>query len=98
MPAKATITTRCPTCHARYQVPLQAVNHRANCPKCHTIFRVTEYVQHPTEDDILRWLNEGMEEYEFPFRRQIAEWSSDNKPSPVAFPSIHPTSPVATAS
>lgn len=62
---KATIKTRCPTCRGTYTVPAKAAGHRATCSKCKSVFRVAEYNPHPTEDDILRWLNEGMEEYGF---------------------------------
>jgi len=62
---KTTIMTRCPTCRGTYTVPAAAAGHRATCAKCKSVFRVTEYNPHPTEDDIIRWLNEGMEEYEF---------------------------------
>jgi len=58
------IWTRCPVCRSKYQVGAEAAGHHARCKKCNTRFRVQEYSTHPTEDDILRWLNEGSEESE----------------------------------
>ncbi len=65
MSVKTTIQTKCPVCEKKYEVPATAVGHRARCAKCQSVFRVSEPLQrHPTEDDIMRWLNEAGEEME----------------------------------
>ncbi|MGQ9651487.1 MAG: MJ0042-type zinc finger domain-containing protein [Phycisphaerae bacterium] len=65
------IETRCPACGARYRVPASGIGHRAHCAKCGDSFRVTPLASQrrpadlrhpPTEDDILRWLNEGSDD------------------------------------
>lgn len=71
MSATEKIKTRCPMCHAAYQVPNSTIGHRARCPKCDSVFRVmvptlpvedpSRRSRVPTEDDILSWLNEGSE-------------------------------------
>ncbi len=68
MAAKAKLTTRCPTCGATYHVLSAIVGRHASCTRCRQAFRVAEYNPRPTEEDILRWLNEGLEEYDFPSR------------------------------
>ena len=70
------IWTRCPACRSKYLVTLEAVGHHARCKQCQARFRVEEYNSHPTEDDILRWLSEGMEEYELSQRPQIISGSA----------------------
>lgn len=58
---EAKIKTRCPQCRAKYRVPVRSLGHRARCVKCNTVFRVRAEVAAkpvPSEDDILRWLNE----------------------------------------
>jgi hypothetical protein len=66
MPLK--VKTSCPVCQATYKVPAESVGHKARCSQCQAKFRVTappaERKGPPTEDDILDWLNEGMEEAE----------------------------------
>ncbi len=65
------IETRCPVCQARYRVPAASAGHRARCVKCRTTFRVPQIQsaqppvdrpRAPSEEDILRWLNEGSDE------------------------------------
>ena len=70
------IWTRCPACRSMYLVILEAVGHHARCKNCQARFRVEEYNPHPTEDDILRWLSEGMEEYELHQRPRIISGSA----------------------
>lgn len=62
--APVKIWTRCPVCRVKYTVLLEAVGHHARCQKCSTRFRVEEHNPHPTEDDILRWLNDAGEDNE----------------------------------
>ncbi|HOW70697.1 MAG TPA: hypothetical protein PKY77_08855 [Phycisphaerae bacterium] len=95
---KTTITTRCPTCRGTYTVPPTAVGHRATCSKCKSVFRVSEYNPHPTEDDILRWLNEGMEEYEFSRDDRMDEGSAPEAAKDKATPIPRNTTPLAQAS
>lgn len=85
MSAKAKIQTFCPACHARYTVPAANAGQKARCGKCNTRFRIEEPAlpstggaadasgRHgpPTEEDILQWLNEGLEEFEFPARPRV---------------------------
>ena len=75
------IKTRCPICRSKYTVPKALIGHRARCARCKTTFRVAEHNHHPTEDDILRWLNEDMEEYEFANRPRIIRADSTSTPS-----------------
>jgi hypothetical protein len=70
------IWTRCPACRCKYLVAVEAVGHHARCRKCQTRFRVEEYNPHPTEEDILRWLNEGAEEEEVSPRPRIISGSA----------------------
>ncbi|HSW44918.1 MAG TPA: hypothetical protein VLM89_05055 [Phycisphaerae bacterium] len=56
------IWTRCPVCRSRYQVIPEAIGNIARCKRCQARFRVEEHNPHPTEDDILRWLNEATEQ------------------------------------
>lgn len=53
------VRTRCPACRSKYTVPASFVGHHARCTQCEKRFIVQEYNSHPTEEDILRWLNEG---------------------------------------
>lgn len=67
MSGKGKITTRCPVCEARYHVPAGSIGHKARCAKCQSTFQVAEIKlvtepRVPTEDDILRWLNEGLDD------------------------------------
>jgi predicted Zn finger-like uncharacterized protein len=59
------IKTRCPNCSASYKVPAKAAGRQVKCIRCQTSFRVRELSTSkyypPTEDDILRWLNEALE-------------------------------------
>jgi len=75
------IKTRCPICRSKYMVPKALIGHRARCTRCKTTFRVAEHNHHPTEDDILRWLNEDMEEYEFAKQPRIIRADSSPPPS-----------------
>jgi hypothetical protein len=61
MSAMATVRTRCPECHKKYEVPASSAGHRARCTNCHAVFRVPlpQKPVGPTEDDILAWLSEG---------------------------------------
>ena len=70
------IWTRCPACRSQYLVIHEAVGHHARCKHCQARFRVEEYNPHPTEDDILRWLSEGMDEYESHRRPRIISGSA----------------------
>ncbi|UCD30314.1 MAG: hypothetical protein JSV03_07560 [Planctomycetota bacterium] len=80
MSANNKIKTRCPVCNAKYRVPVSVAGHRAHCGKCDTTFRVAKldppkpessYI--PTEDDILKWLNEDRDEYDMPVRPRIID-------------------------
>ncbi len=137
MSAENTVKVRCPSCEAKYRVPVKAAGHRVRCVKCRAVFRVArpatvspagggvvEVRRHghsadagrnrpsaepgrngpdadagrngpdagrtgppgaagrnghgsptptpPTEDDIIRWLNEGAETAEIPARPRMA--------------------------
>ncbi len=68
MAAEVKIKTRCTHCRTKYLVPSEALGQAARCARCGRSFRVAHYqpqASPPTEDDILRWLSEGMEEYGF---------------------------------
>jgi len=88
------IRTRCPICRAKYTVPKKSVGHHARCLKCKTRFVVQEYNHHPTEEDILRWLNEDPKENEnvhspriitrLPNRDLTTTSAKSSKPSPSA--------------
>ena len=65
------IWTRCTACRSKYLVIFTAIGHHARCKKCGTSFRVEEHNPHPTEDDILRWLNEATEENDVPARPRV---------------------------
>jgi hypothetical protein len=41
MSAQEKVKIRCPACHGAYHVPQTLVGHRARCPKCKTVFRVS---------------------------------------------------------
>ena len=81
MATKERIKTRCPLCRSKYMVPTTLVGHRARCAKCKATFRVAEHNGHPTEDDIVRWLNEGMDEYELANRPRIISGGSPSDSS-----------------
>jgi predicted Zn finger-like uncharacterized protein len=109
------IEARCPACDARYRVPSSGVGHRARCSKCHTTFRVAvpdrrshTPGQHrpPTEDDILAWLNEGVdEEFIAPRPRVFGEPPAESDPhveaarpeNPAEQEDAQPDSPLTTA-
>jgi predicted Zn finger-like uncharacterized protein len=90
------IDTRCPACDARYRVPSTSLGHHARCGKCRTSFRVSQAhpaghnsTRHrsPTEDDILRWLNEGTdEEYIAARPRVIGSEEAGTQPRPATEP------------
>ena len=85
MASEDRISTRCPACRTRYRVPASAADRRVTCRECGLVFRVVEHTSHghPTEDDILRWLNEGMEDFDFPGRaRAIARRSMVDEAMP----------------
>jgi predicted Zn finger-like uncharacterized protein len=96
------IETRCPSCHAKYRVPAASAGHHARCVKCQTKFRVPEVAQTqapadwphpPTEDDILKWLNEGSDdEFLAPRPRVI----SDREPAEPRTPSAETVSASVT--
>ncbi len=76
MATEVKIKTRCPHCHTKYLVPSGALGHAARCARCQQSFRVAPYeakTSPPTEDDILRWLNEGLDEYELAAPPRAAE-------------------------
>lgn len=76
---KRKVQTHCPVCRTPYQVPEKAVGHRAKCPKCDSTFRVAApKPKLPTEDDILRWLNESDEDESTP---QPRRWEMPSTPS-----------------
>ena len=90
MPANAKIKTACPVCGAKYKVATVAVGHSARCSRCNTKFRVSEYAgisKHaPSEEDILKWLNEEMDEAEFlapPSPARINVTPAHTEPDPV---------------
>lgn len=68
------IKTQCPACQAKYKVPAEGIGKRVQCPACRVEFRVQEYLSSPrrlpTEEDILSWLNEGMEEDDFDYNER----------------------------
>jgi hypothetical protein len=61
MSKPAVIQTHCPACEKSYSLPQTSAGHRARCAACQTVFTVEERFRFPTEDDILRWLNEAEE-------------------------------------
>jgi hypothetical protein len=65
------IRTHCPACRSKYSVPKAFVGHHARCAKCQSRFIVKAQNSHPTEDDILRWLNENVEEGEHAYAPRI---------------------------
>ncbi|NLX20837.1 MAG: hypothetical protein GXY55_04080 [Phycisphaerae bacterium] len=76
MAAEVRINTRCVHCRTKYVVSGEALGQVARCARCGRSFRVAPYqpkTSPPTEDDILRWLNEGLEEYEFATRPRVVE-------------------------
>jgi predicted Zn finger-like uncharacterized protein len=66
MSAMTKIETKCPECSARYHVPASAAGHHARCSKCRTKFLVEPVRRKltPTEEDVLRWLNEERDDGE----------------------------------
>lgn len=99
------IETRCPACGARYRVLASGIGHRAHCTKCGASFRVAQLASQrrhgdlrhpPTEDDILRWLNEGSDDEFLAPRPRIIAGSDPNHPesqeeAPVERPRSVPT-------
>jgi len=80
MSANGTIKTRCPVCRAKYRVSTDAVGHRAHCNKCDTTFRVEKLITRnkhnpyiPTEEDIVKWLNEGEDKTDLAVRPRIID-------------------------
>ena len=63
MAADAKIRTTCPLCDSHYHVAAEKIGQKARCTRCHGTFQIVERIKHPTEEDILRWINEGMEDY-----------------------------------
>ncbi len=56
------IKCRCPQCGTHYRVPASVEGHRARCRTCGRVFSVAGKTSGPpTEDDILRWLQEAEE-------------------------------------
>jgi len=99
MSGQVKIKTRCPVCHAKYRVPSRSMGHRARCSKCSTTFRVTELKDtlQPTEEDILKWLNEGMDSEDVPARpRVVSGGDSHVGPTPVGRPADHESERAAT--
>jgi len=97
MDAADIIRTRCPVCRSKYMVPHKLVGHHARCSKCKATFLVAEDHRYPTEDDILRWLNEGMEEYEIiNHPRIIKGGTSPNVPTKVG--DLDPSGAASTSS
>lgn len=92
MASQADILIHCPHCQARYRLPVSSAGHRARCARCRQTFRIEAQpprFQPPTEDDILRWLCEGTEDYDFPRRpppppRKVHH--PDNRPADPASP------------
>ena len=92
------IVTRCPACGANYRVPAEGVGQRARCAQCRSSFRVAEVkpnrkpsdLHHPpTEEDIVRWLNEGSDEEFLAARPRIVSGRDS------AHPESHEDSPTA---
>jgi predicted Zn finger-like uncharacterized protein len=108
MPANAKIKTACPVCGAKYKVAESKVGHAARCSRCKTKFRVIEYTHRhkhrPTEEDILKWLNEGTEEPDYLIaptpscvEAPVARPETDPKTRPAADTDIR-TKPAASSS
>lgn len=83
------IETRCPACGAKYRVPAASEGHHARCPKCRMKFLVAEVERKqglvdrpypPTEDDILRWLNEGSDDEFLAARPRIISGKDPDRP------------------
>lgn len=83
------IETRCPACGTRYRVPASGIGHRARCAGCGGSFRVApaafqprpgDFRHPPTEDDILRWLNEGLDEDYQAARPKVISGSDPSRP------------------
>jgi len=70
-------STTCPTCKSKYRVPEWSVGHSAHCNKCNTRFTIAEYIHRSkgyyphTDDEILSWLNEGIDEDDLAARPRI---------------------------
>jgi len=88
MSAAMKIKTQCPVCKARFRVPARAVRHRARCSKCGAVFRVVEVKRPrvPTEEDIVQWLNEDLEEGDAPVSPRILSGGRDQARVPVDQP------------
>lgn len=106
------IETRCPACDAKYRVPASGVGRQARCVRCRTTFRVVDHGHKPaypdgrrppTEDDILRWLNEGSDEDRPTPRPRIISGGDPDHPqsredTSVSQPAAHPAEPAAPLS
>jgi len=83
------VRTRCPACRSMYTVPAAFVGHHARCTKCRARFVVNEYNPHPTEEDILRWLNESNDDNEFSHSPRVVTHLPH--PAPTTAPGASPT-------
>lgn len=94
------VRTFCPHCRARYEVPAVSVGHTARCVRCKQPFDITVNTPKPsppTEEEILRWLNEGMEDYDVPkppsggATRRATPMRSDRVATPPANDAVAPS-------
>jgi predicted Zn finger-like uncharacterized protein len=93
MATEMKIKARCPKCSASYKVPSKAVGRQVKCLKCRSSFRVREtssQLHPPTEDDILRWLNDALAEDE---RLDTRPWHGEEKPRQNLKPRKNPNNP-----
>ena len=88
------IDTRCPSCRTKYRLPAAGVGRRVRCVKCQAVFRIPEpRLRPPTEEDILAWLNEGMDRDDRWTTVRAAEETSRPSTQPAA---VSPDSSVET--
>ena len=80
MSKPAVIQTQCPACQKSYSLPATASGQRARCAACGSVFTVEERFRLPTEDDILRWLNEAEEPDVVPPPR-VVRYLRDREPA-----------------
>ena len=69
------IEAKCPVCLVSYRVAEEMIGRKARCAKCQAKFRIAALPKvqptPPTEDDICTWLNDGLEDFEFPKRAKV---------------------------
>lgn len=107
MSATNTIKVRCPGCRAKYRIAAGAAGKKLRCSKCSQVFRISSPAspaaakpdvvewKHPpgipTEDDICRWLMEGIDE-DIPARPRIANVPQSSPVSRERHPNRKPSS------